>query len=480
MRLAFVLAAAAVGALSVLGTAGDARACGGCFHEPTQSGDVITDHRMIFRVSPQETTLYDEIEYQGNPTSFAWVLPTHGPVTIGLSSDVVFQALDQATATQIAAPSPPPCPSCGCFNGATAGAGSSSSGGSSSGGSAADGGSVTIIGQQTVGPYAAVQLSATDPMALENWLSANGYVIPSSVQPIIDAYQTGGFDFLALKLLPGQSVSAMRPVRVTSPGAGLSLPLRMVAAGTGATVGIALWVIADGRYEPANFPMFTIDPAQLVWDFNTNSSNYTTIRAQKEAASGGAAWQIESSQQISPYQVEGPIMGSSDYLPVPASDAGGDGGAGETADQVKTDDLNTLFPQSTSTNGTVWVTRMRADLAHAALANDLNLQASANQTELSNFYQVTKYVNAPACQPVPNPCPPCDNGGSSGGSSGGVVGGSSGGGNLGLGGSGNNGNAGGGSGCSTVGGDDDSNIGVLLGGLGLAAIAAGRGRRRRD
>ena len=54
-------------------TASDARACGGCFHGPTQNGDVITDHRMIFSVSPQQTTLYDEIEYQGNPASFAWV-----------------------------------------------------------------------------------------------------------------------------------------------------------------------------------------------------------------------------------------------------------------------------------------------------------------------------------------------------------------------------------------------------------------------
>ena len=71
----------------------------------------------------------------------------------------------------------------------------------------------------------------------------------TDIDPIIAAYVNEGFDFLALKLQPGQGVQAMRPVRVTTQGAGLTLPLRMVAAGTGATVGITLWVVADGRYE---------------------------------------------------------------------------------------------------------------------------------------------------------------------------------------------------------------------------------------
>ena len=41
----------------------------------------------------------------------------------------------------------------------------------------------------------------------------------------------------------------MRPIRVTTQGASLALPLRMAAVGTGATVGITLWVVSDGRYE---------------------------------------------------------------------------------------------------------------------------------------------------------------------------------------------------------------------------------------
>jgi hypothetical protein len=409
MRLRVLLGALGLGIVSMAAMADDARACGGCFHGPTQNGDVITDHRMIFSVSPQQTTLYDEIEYQGNPASFAWVLPIHGQVQVGLSADILFSSLDSATQTTIESPNLPPCNSCSCAEFGAPSAGGSS--GSSSGGG---NGGVTVISQSVVGPYDTVQLQSTNPTALSDWLTANGFAIPTDIQPIIAAYVQEGFDFLALKLQPGQGVQAMRPVSVTTSGAGLSLPLRMVSAGTGATVGITLWVVAQGRYEAANFPNFTIDPSTLVWDWNAQTSNYTTLVQQKESAASFATWQTESSLDLSPYQIESAVLAddaSNDYLAIPADDAGG---AGETAEQVRQNDLATVFPGAEQ-QGTIRVTRMRADLAHAALATDLTLQASADQSNVSNFYQVTQSVNAPACPPVPDPCPPCTGGNSSGG-----------------------------------------------------------------
>jgi hypothetical protein len=409
MRPPVLLGAFGLSFLALAAAADDARACGGCFHEPMQNGDPITAHRMVFAVSPQQTTLYDEIEYSGDPQSFAWVLPINGPVTIGLSADVLFAALDTATATTIYAPNVPPCASCTCADTAGfAGADASVAGDASHGG-------VNVISQQVVGPYDTVQLQSTDPNALTNWLTANGYSIPSNIDAVIAAYVQEGFDFLALKLQPGQGVQAMRPVRVTSQGAGMTLPLRMVAAGAGPRVGITLWVVADGRYEPTNFPTFTIQPSQLVWDFNAETSNYATVQQAAEVAGNFATWQIESSLQLSPYTIESSVLAdsaSTDYLAVPAGDAG----AGETADQARTDDLATVFPSST---GTVWITRLRADLSQQALGTDLVLGAAASQTEMSNIYQVTQSVNAPVCPSVPDPCPPCDYGGGSGSSSGG-------------------------------------------------------------
>jgi hypothetical protein len=160
------------------------------------------------------------------------------------------------------------------------------------------GGGVTVTKQETVGPYQTAQLHATDPNALNNWLAQNGYVIPADIQPIIDAYVAEHFDFLALKLVPGQGVEMMRPVRVTTLGASLAMPLRMVSAGTGANVGITLWVVAEGRYEPQNFSSFTIAADELSWDWSTYSSNLAVLRQQKTDASGGRAWEIESSMSF--------------------------------------------------------------------------------------------------------------------------------------------------------------------------------------
>jgi MYXO-CTERM domain-containing protein len=382
----------------------DARACGGCFHPPTETGTVVTDHRMIFVESQSQTTLYDQIEYSGSPSSFAWVLPIHGTVTVGLSSDALFQIIDQQTTTTIQRPLPPTCPSqfcpCDAFGAAT----SAPSNGSSSGH-----GTVNVLAQAVVGPYETVQLESTDPNALTMWLTTNGYAVPSSVAPIIAAYVNEGFNFLAIRLVPGQGVQAMRPVSVTSTGAGVVLPLRMVAAGTGATVGITLWVLGQGRYEPMNFKSFTIAPSDITWDWSTDSSNYTTVRTSKEASYNDAAWQIESSISLSPLTVQQQITNNQmAYAPVP----GTDGGVGRTALQEEADDLATLFPDGTSS---VRVTRMRADLSRAALATDLTLQASQDQSELSNDYPVTKQINVPACA-VPRDCSYCN--GSSGSSSG--------------------------------------------------------------
>jgi hypothetical protein len=490
MRSAAALLALCSLALLSTGTAHEARACGGSFPPPpppNQDGEVVTDHRMIFRVTPQATTLYDEIEYTGSPQSFAWVLPIQGPVTIALSSDIVFSALDALTAPTLIAPPFPSCPECNCCPESAGSSSGSSSGGGSGGGGAPP---VTVTSQQTVGPYATVQLQSSDPTALDTWLTANGYPVPAAIEPVIAAYVQQGFDFLAMKLVPGQGIAAMRPVRVTSAGAGLTLPLRMVAAGAGSTVGITLFVVGDGRYAPQNFQTFTISGADLTWDWLKQTSNYTTVQAQKEAALGGAAWQIESAQLLEARDSEAPILNdqaSADYLPVlAAADAGttdagatdAGSGTGETADQVRQDDLATLFPGGNMSD--VFVTRMRANLSQAALGSDLMLEASRDQSVLSTEYYVSNSINGPVCGPPCGPCDPnaCGGGEDDGGSnssSGGGGGNSSGGGagNAAQGGHAN------GSGCSTAMSDRVSDNGILiLAGLAIAAVAVNRGRRR--
>jgi MYXO-CTERM domain-containing protein len=403
----------------------EASACGGCFGpppSPTETPQVVTDHRMILTIAKDQSTLYDQIRYQGNPSSFAWVLPISGTVDVGLSADIVFATLSGQTTTAIVAP-PQNCPARPTCQRSSS---DSFAGASASDASAPNSPGVQVTKQEVVGPYETVQLKATDANALQQWLAQNNFSIPGDVQPVINQYVTEKYDFLALKLLPGKDVQDMRPVRVTTKGANAVLPLRMVAAGTGAVVGISLWVIGEGRYEPQNFPSFSFKADDLAWDWTTNRSNYTDLRAEKTAASNGRAWETENSTLISRTQLESGIRrnffpGQFPPPPPPPLDGGSDGGdAGaplsaeeqaaqldyqpvedaqgniiKTAVQVRDEDLTALFygiPSSTSR-----VTRIRADLAHAALNADLVMTASQDQSVLPTIRQLTKELNQPLC-----------------------------------------------------------------------------------
>src|SRR5580704_18728852 len=118
----------AASALALVGER-EAAACGGCFHPPTQTVSDITDERMLLTVSTVQTTLYDQLRYTGSPSNFAWVLPIHGNVDVGLSADVLFDSIDVLTETQINPPLPNcPAPNCS-FGGAGAASGAAANAG---------------------------------------------------------------------------------------------------------------------------------------------------------------------------------------------------------------------------------------------------------------------------------------------------------------------------------------------------------------
>jgi hypothetical protein len=220
---------------------------------------VVTDHRMAFSISQTQTVLWDQIRYAGDPKEFAWVLPVHPGATVELSHDEWFAALDASTQPVILEPYR------SYGGGGCALAGCSNSGSDSTSG-APGAGQVQILSQTVIGPYETVTLRATDPKALVNWLNEHAYEIPPAIEPTIDSYTAEGFDFIALRLRPICNERSMKPVRIVSPGADATLPLRMIAAGVGARVGLTLYVISEGRYHPQNFPDAVIDYTRLTWD----------------------------------------------------------------------------------------------------------------------------------------------------------------------------------------------------------------------
>jgi hypothetical protein len=437
-------------------SARNADACGACV-VPVGEDTTVTGHRMIFSTSMTQTTLYDQIEYAGEPSEFAWVLPIHGQVDVALSADAMFAFLGSFSSVQVL---PPPlnCPDppSGCYDEFGEGDGAGPSGTGGAGGS--NGGGVTVIVQETIGPYETVQLEASDPTALKTWLSSHNYNVPNDLQPVIDAYQSEGFGFLAMKLVPGQGVKAMRPVRVTSQGSGLTLPLRMVAGGTGAITPITLFVVGEGRYEAQNFPNLKFDPAAIVFHWDDYSSNYEPLIKGLFSSSNGFGWLTQHAEPLSKENLIGQVQQVIDFNP--DQSGWGDPANGVSEKDDATADLNQLFAGMNANN--TWLTRMHAQLSRPALGNDLKMGAEASQTQVSRYIQAQfADGNIPEC-PDYSWC--VDNGGDF----------------TGLGQNGGSGSSNGKGSCAIqrAGGNDGDGTAALLAGIGLAAAAVVMRRRR--
>jgi hypothetical protein len=93
-----------------------------------------------------------------------------------------------------------------------------------------------------------------------------------------------------------------------------------------------------------------------------------------------------------------PAPASNDYQPVTDTT----GAIVKTADDVRDEDLATLFA---GVPDQVRVTRLRADLAHASLAEDLILRASGDQEMLPAFRKAKLESGQPLCT-VYNGCDP--------------------------------------------------------------------------
>jgi len=446
--------------LSALCTVRPAAACGGCF-VPNTDNTVVTGHRMALSISMTQSVLWDQIQYAGKPEEFSWVLPVKKGAKVELANDAWFEALDSATASVIQGPM------ANCGGGSSGGPGGPffACGASADYAvSASDRGmpeppSVTVVHEGTVGPYETVTLSADDPKALEKWLADHAYVLPEDIKPTVAAYVNEGFDFIALRLIPGEGIQAMRPVRVVTPGSVLGLPLRMVAAGTGAETAIKLFVLGEGRYAAKGFKNGLVSHDDLIWNYDTQSSNFSALRQAALAENGGKTFLTSYARDtglLSPaaddlgsisYQIRsedfsynrqatsiaeayffqgdangekvGDVNACVSSIAKAAAYMGGFQVVGDCADPAGCAPLEDkqvpaanfacgdLDDLSVALNGLhlgdIWVTRLEANLPRAALSTDLVLEAASAQVNVEHRVFVSTAINDPCGASVAAP-----------------------------------------------------------------------------
>ena len=428
-------------AVAVVSQPRAAEACGGYFPPtppPGQSISVATDHRLVVSIADTLVTVWDQVEFSGDPKAFAWVMPIRGRVAVGVGSDDFLQQLDDKSALRVY---PPPryCPTSGCGG---AGCAASTADSAEPGPDAGDTG-VVELGRSVIGDYLQVQIRSTDEAAILSWLGSQKFNVDPSLKPVFAKYVKEGYDFLAVRLdKPASGVKAMRPIRVswsrtsTDP---VSIPLRMAAAGISSSVGIKLMVVSDRRWttKKENYPSYALPPSQLTWDFDKRTSDYVEARARAAEAFAGRAFAIESSSMVKKEDLgliaKGgaidvgpgldtgvPDTGIVDTGTTPpdadladAADAGADAAADaattdaeaaiDTAPPIDAGEPPAISPSATDlevaygTYATRRVTRFYGKIPAAYLDQDLRLVEDENQADLNRIVVADRTTGTPVC-----------------------------------------------------------------------------------
>ncbi|MFO0714953.1 MAG: DUF2330 domain-containing protein [Sandaracinus sp.] len=372
MNKLLVLGSGAALAVAVCVDASPAAACGGCFHPPEGNPTEVNAHRMVLTVSPEGTTLWDQIVYTGDPEEFAWVLPIAGTAQVELADNGFFEALSSETLITMRAPAPPrltcddPCGGFGPFGfGASAGAPRREDSGMP----------VTVYHQGVVGPYETATIGSEDPAALVAWLHDNGYAVDDSIMPVIDHYVAQHMSFAVLRLRPGADIDRMQPVRVTTPGLSTTLPLRMVRAGVSIDLDLELFVFAESRMEASSFGNAEVDRAAITYDWNARTFDYDA-RFEDALFAGdgvGTNWVTEYAQPVTSWTT----------LETYTS-RGADGTVNSAAEDVAV--VRAALPAD------AYLTRLRTRLTPNDLRDDLTLRMSEGG-DLGTLIDVTHELN---------------------------------------------------------------------------------------
>jgi hypothetical protein len=122
---------------------------------------------------------------------------------------------------------------------------------------------VKIEAKFQVGEYKILILSATDSSGLERWLNRNSYKIPANASPLLRPYIESGSKFFVAKIDKSKvkmdgNRAALSPLRFHYDSDEFSLPIRLGMANADGKQDLIVNILADSRYEVANYKNVTI------------------------------------------------------------------------------------------------------------------------------------------------------------------------------------------------------------------------------
>jgi hypothetical protein len=299
-RLITHLAAPGLLTLATVFSSRPATACGGFFCSQQQPVNQAAE-RIIFADNGDGTiTAIIQILYEGPSESFSWLLPISTVPEgdqLGVSSDAAFTRLQLATNPQfnLTTVVEGRCRSEG-ERGVTVGASDSNDSAPNDPSFNDDESGVNVEASGAIGAFEwtviSVDAGVADPATpATEWLTENGYDIPSGSAGLIGPYLAEGMYLLALRLTKGADVGSIRPIELTYTADAPMIPIKLTAVAANQDMGVMTWTLGNARAVPFNYNALELNEARINW-FNA-SSNYGDVVTEAANDAGGQGFVTE-------------------------------------------------------------------------------------------------------------------------------------------------------------------------------------------
>jgi hypothetical protein len=225
----------------LLFTAQPVEACGCGVYIPREGEGNVVQERALIRWDGGTEDIVMALSVQGSSEEAAWILPVPSEATVQLGDAKLFETLQELTKPRVEQRYRIEWPFFSLGPGAAPdGVGA--------------GAPVTLLQQQTLGPFEVSTLAATDATALSDWLTDNGYNFPPELANVLQAYVEQEWFYIAIRLTPGtdgqELTGELDPLWITFQADEIVYPMRATALATG-VLPVYLYVLADHRVEKA-------------------------------------------------------------------------------------------------------------------------------------------------------------------------------------------------------------------------------------
>jgi hypothetical protein len=265
---------------------GHADACGGTFCDSGPRAMPVdqTGENILFVMSADKVEAHIQIQYKGEASRFAWVVPVPALPEFEVGSQQLFTNLLNGTVpTYGFTTTRDMCAQSLPRNTSTSAPGSAFG--------AEDGahGGPSVVVHQTVGAFDVIVLQGGTAQEVVSWLNTNGYQMPPNAPMLLEGYVADHFMFVAVKLTGGAGVDEIHPLVVRYTGTEPCVPLKLTSVAAVENMGVRTFFLGDTRVVPMSYKHVELNAVRIDWmSFAPNYTDVLTHAVDSPVANGKA------------------------------------------------------------------------------------------------------------------------------------------------------------------------------------------------